>query len=129
MAKKLGGSPTDACAIDAFVASVPATLRPVFVAARAQIKGLVPAVVERVRPGWGLLGFSAPRYFAFLAPGAQGVRLGFEHGVGLDDNWNLLRDEGSQVRSIYLRSVQDVEHVGVQALILQAEELSKRRRG
>ena len=57
MAKKLGGPTTDADTVSAFIASVPATLRPVFVASRAKIKALVPAAVERVRPGWGLLGF------------------------------------------------------------------------
>lgn len=126
MAKKLGGSAKDAPEVSAFVAAVPASLRPVFVAARARIKMLVPHAVERVRPGWGLLGFSATKYFAFLAPCPQSIRLGFEHGVLLDDSWGLLRDAGSQVRSVYLGSLEDVAHVGVAALILQAEDLSNR---
>ncbi len=129
MDKKLEGPTKDALEVSAFVAAVPTTLRPVFVAARARIKMLVPHAVERVRPGWGLLGFSAPKYFAFLAPSTQGIRLGFEHGVLLDDSWGLLRDTGSQVRSVYLNSLEAVEHAGVAALILQAEELSNGRHG
>lgn len=96
-----------------------------FAAARAKLMAVAPGAREAVRPGWGLLGFSAPRYFAFLAPQKDGtVRLGFEHGVVLDDQWGLLEGRGTQVRWITLRRPSEVARPGVVGLILQAVELA-----
>lgn len=69
-------------------------------AARERITTLVPHAVERLRPGWGLIGYSAPKYFAFIVPVKDGVRIGFEWGVRLDDPAGLLEGNGSQVRFV-----------------------------
>ncbi len=69
-------------------------------AARERITSLVPHAVERLRPGWGLIGYSAPKYFAFIVPVKDGVRIGFEWGVRLDDPAGLLEGNGSQVRFV-----------------------------
>jgi hypothetical protein len=69
-------------------------------ATRRRIISLVPHAVGRLRPGWGLIGYSAPKYFAFVVPVKGGVRLGFEWGVRLDDPAKLLEGDGSQVRFV-----------------------------
>jgi hypothetical protein len=115
-------------AVDAFLAAHPPATRRLMEKARAKIKALVPSANEGVRTGWGLLGFSAPRYFAFLAWSKGEVRLGFDQGVLLDDDWRLLEGSGTQVRSILLRSPDDLEHQGVTALIAQAADLAGTRR-
>lgn len=43
-------------------------------AARRRMLTLVPHAVERLRAGWGLIGYSAPKYFAFIVPVKDGVR-------------------------------------------------------
>src|SRR5687767_6850897 len=122
--KGTGGKRAATDAIEAFVTSHPPALRPLMVAARARIKALVPTATEAVRVGWGLLGFSAPRYFAFVVAAQGEVRIGFEHGILLDDEWGLLEGTGTQVRSIRLRRIEDLEREGIAPLITQAADLA-----
>ena len=119
--------------VTAFLRQLPRAERELALAARDRIRQLVPSATEAVRAGWGLLGFSAPRYFAFLAPApaaahAAGelLRLGFEQGVLLEDPWGLLVGAGTQVRFIPLAEVSDLARPGVDALLLQAAELARR---
>ena len=56
----------------------------------------MPDAIERVRPGWRLIGYDIPigrrtAYFAFVWPEPEHAHLGFEHGVLLDDPDGLLR--------------------------------------
>ncbi|MDZ4694508.1 MAG: TfoX/Sxy family protein [Deltaproteobacteria bacterium] len=95
-------------------------------AARMLLKKVVPAAVESVRPGWKLLGFSAPRYFAFVMPMNDHVRVGFEHGVLLDDQWDLLEPGGKQVKWLTVRKAADLKRPGVAALMAEAAELALR---
>ena len=49
-----------------------------------------PTPIERVRPGWRLIGYDLPVgrrsvYFAFVAPEPIHVHLGFEHGIFMAD--------------------------------------------
>lgn len=136
--------------VAAFLRQLPRAQRDLLLAARARIQQLVPSATEAVRAGWGLLGFSAPRYFAFLAPpparapsrgrkpppspelspsAEELVRLGFEQGVLLEDPWGLLVGAGTQVRFIPLAQASDLARPGVDALVLQAAELARRSRG
>ena len=57
---------------------------------RAIVAATVPGVVERVRPGWRIIGFDAPvgrktRYFAWVFPERVHVHLGFVEGVLMHD--------------------------------------------
>jgi hypothetical protein len=87
----------------------------------------VPAAEERVRPGWRLLGFAAPRYFAFVAPQADHVRVGFEHGVLLDDQSGLLEGDGTQVRHVSVRTLALLQRPAFAALVLEAASLPSPR--
>jgi hypothetical protein len=94
-------------------------------ALRRLVKRAVPSAIERVRPGWGLIGYDVPvgrrtRYFAFVWPEAEHVHLGFEHGVLMDDRDGLLRGAGvtKQVRWL---TFQHVEEIPEQALGLVRE--------
>ena len=49
----------------------------------------VPDAIERVRPGWRVIGFDAPSrrrtaYFAWIMPERQHIHLGFVHGALMD---------------------------------------------
>jgi hypothetical protein len=57
---------------------------------RALVRQTLPDVVERVRVGWGLIGYDVPvgrrtAYFAWILPQREHVHLGFVHGSAMDD--------------------------------------------
>ena len=68
---------------------------------RSIVRRAVPAAIERVRPGWRLIGYDLPVgrrsvYFAFVAPEPIHVHLGFEHGIFMADPDRRL--EGAHLR-------------------------------
>ncbi|MEO8468711.1 MAG: DUF1801 domain-containing protein [Chloroflexota bacterium] len=77
---------------------------------RGVVHRAIPASVERVRPGWRLIGFDVPTgtrrdaYFAYIAPEPIHIHLGFEHGVSMADPHRLLQGRGitKQVRWVTL---------------------------
>jgi len=78
-------------------------------AAAERLRGIVtqavPDAIERVRPGWRLIGYEVPagkrsRYFAFVAPEVEHVHLGFEYGVWMADPDNLLRGAHLNLRKV-----------------------------
>lgn len=84
-----------------------------------------PDAVERVRPGWRLLGFDLRQYFCGIAPQADHVRLLFERGAELDDPEARLAGAGTQVRYLRFDREEDVDPELVQhfvrlAIALQA---------
>jgi hypothetical protein len=95
-------------------------LRPLLAAARRQVLHLVPGATERLRAGWGLLGYDCPRYFAYVVPMPDHVRIGFERGVLLHDPAGLLRGTGTQVRHVELRTRADLGHPALAGLLREA---------
>ena len=62
---------------------------------RAIVRRAVPEAIERVRPGWRLIGYDLPlgrrtAYFAYIALEPIHVHLGFEHGILMADPHRLL---------------------------------------
>lgn len=98
-------------------------------AARKQIRAVVPEATEKLKPGWGLIGFHVPWYFAFIVPGRDDVRIGFEWGVLLADPERLLHGEGSQVRYVTLRTLRDLRAPALAALLQQAATLALEKHG
>lgn len=95
-------------------------LRPLLAAARRRVLAVLPGATERLRAGWGLLGYDAPRYVAYLVPMPDHVRLGFERGVLLSDPAGLLRGTGTQVRHVELRTLADLRRPALAALLREA---------
>ena len=74
----------------------------------------IPDAIERVRPGWRLIGYDLPIrkngvYFAYVAPEFEHVHLGFEHGWAMQDPDGVLQGEGitKQVRWLTFRPGDD----------------------
>lgn len=72
---------------------------------RAVVRRAVPDAIERVRPGWGLIGYDVPagkrtRYFAFVWPEPEHAHLGFEYGVWMDDPDGLLQGAHLKLRKV-----------------------------
>jgi hypothetical protein len=88
-----------------FLAGFPADIQAVAERLCAVVKQAVPDAIERVRPGWRLIGYEVPagrrtRYFAFVAPEVEHVHLGFEYGVWMADPDNLLRGAHLSLRKV-----------------------------
>jgi hypothetical protein len=66
---------------------------------RTIVQAAIPGVVERVRPGWRLIGYDAPvrrgtRYVAWIFPERVHVHLGFVQGVLIHDPGARLEGRG-----------------------------------
>jgi hypothetical protein len=89
-------------------------------ASRRAVLAAVPGSTERLRAGWGLLGYDAPGYFAYVVPQRDHVRIGFERGVLLEDPDGLLEEDGTQVRHVTIRATRDLARPALAALLRQA---------
>jgi hypothetical protein len=98
----------DAIPPEAFLAGYPDGIRAAAETLRAIVLGAAPDAIERVRPGWRLIGYDLPVgrrtvFFAFVAPEPKHVHLGFEHGVFMADPDRML--EGAHLRLKKVRFV------------------------
>ena len=72
---------------------------------RAVVKAAVPEAIERVRPGWALIGYDLPIrrhgvYFAWVWPEREHVHLGFQHGIFMDDPDRILRGAHLKLKKV-----------------------------
>jgi len=86
---------------EAFLAGYDEPIRALAETLRSVVRRAAPTAVERVRPGWRLIGYDLPVgrrsvYFAFVAPEPIHVHLGFEHGIFMADPDSRL--EGAHLR-------------------------------
>jgi hypothetical protein len=116
--------------VDAFLAAYPPPLVGIANALRAIVKSTLPEAVERVRAGWGLLGYDLPvgrrhvySAFIWLEPADFHVHLGFEHGVLFDDPAGMLEGRGitKQVRWLTWRPGDAVGAAVAAGFLRQAE--------
>ena len=96
-------------------------------ALRRIVKHAVPAAIERVRPGWGLIGYDVPigrrtRYFAWIWLQPEHVHLGFQNGVLMEDPNGLLQGAGitKQVRWLTLSSLDEIDEAAFEAFVLES---------
>jgi len=96
---------------------------------RALVRHVIPGVIERVRPGWGLIGYDLPVgrrtvYFAFVWPEVEHVHLGFEYGVHMDDPDGRLQGSGRKVRWVTAVWPDDVDPRTVEPLVREAARVA-----
>ena len=96
--------------------------------ARSRIKSVIPHATERLRAGWGLIGYNAPAYFAFVVPAEDRVRIGFEWGADLPDPSGLLEGKGKQVRYVTVRTAKDLDTRALADLLTAAAAMPPRPR-
>ena len=89
-------------------------------AARKRILEVVPDATERLRAGWGLIGYNGPAYFVFIVPAEDHVRIGFEWGVALPDPSGLLGGGGTQVRYVTISAMKDLRRPALAGLLATA---------
>jgi hypothetical protein len=114
-------SASSAAEIDEFLAFYPVPIARHAQALRRLVKQAVPTAIERLRPGWRLIGYDLPikrqgTYFAWVWPEAGHVHVGWEVGTLMADPRSLLRGAHLKLKKVrYLTyapaDVIDAEHV------------------
>ena len=108
--------PSDVIPTEAFVASLPPPSGAIVGALRALVLDAMPSAVERVRVGWGLIGYDVPtgrhgRFFAWIWPQPEHVHLGFPVGALMRDPGRVLEGEGvtKQARWLTFATIEDID--------------------
>ncbi len=116
---------------EALLESYPPAMRALAERLRTIVLRAVPDAVERVRPGWRLVGYDVPAgggtsYFAYVAPEVEHVHLGFEWGVLMHDPGAVLIGEGitRRVRWLTFRSGDPVRASVLAPLIREAARVA-----
>jgi hypothetical protein len=97
---------------------------------RAVVMRAVPDAIERVRPGWGLIGYDVPvgkrtRYFAFVWPEPEHAHLGFEYGIWMEDPDNILRGAHLKLRKVRFVTYEPGEAIPEAALVRYTREAAR----
>lgn len=115
-----------------FLESYPPAIRAAAERLRAIVRRAVPEAIERVRPGWRLIGYDIPlgrrvRYFAWVAPEPIHVHLGFEVGTLMADPEGVLQGAHlglKQVRFVTFRPGERIPEARLVALTKQAARIA-----
>jgi hypothetical protein len=112
----------DAIPTDLFLSGYAPDIREVAERLRGVVKEAVPDAIERVRPGWRLIGYDVPagrrkRYFAFVAPEPAHVHLGFEYGIWMADPDGLLLGAHLQLKKVRFVTYEPGDTIPVDALV------------
>lgn len=102
---------------------------------RRVVLDAVPDAIERVRPGWRIIGYDVPigrrtAYFAWVMPERVHVHLGFPKGILLDDPVGALEGRGitKAARWFTLREPGDLAEERLANYARAAAELARLRR-
>lgn len=115
-----------------FLESYPPGIREAAARLRAIVRLAVPDAIERVRPGWRLIGYDIPvgrrfRYFAWVAPEPIHVHLGFEVGTLMADPEGILQGAHlklKKVRFLTFRAGDRIPEAKLVALTKQAARIA-----
>jgi hypothetical protein len=100
-------SPIESIPPEAFLAGYPPPIVALGQRLRWVVKRAVPDAIERVRPGWRVIGYDLPSrhnglFFAWVFPELEHVHLGFPHGTLMDDARGELKGEGVTKKARWL---------------------------
>jgi hypothetical protein len=119
--------PIDTVPPEALLADLPPHLVAIAERLRALVTDVAPNAIERVRPGWGLIGYDLPRrrgttFFAWIWPERAHVHLGFPLGIVMRDPDGAMRGEGitKQARWLTYQRVDDIDEAVARRLVEEA---------
>ena len=123
---------------EAILAVAPPSLQRLGHDLRDLVKATFPDVIERVRPGWHLIGYDLPVegrrkpvYVAYIAAEPIHVHLGFEHGWAMRDPHGRLHGAGitKQVRWLTFEPGDAIDREAAADLLREAARVACMTRG
>ena len=89
---------------------------------RALVTRAVPEAVERVRPGWRLIGYDLPitrhgTYFAWVWPETEHVHVGWQVGTLMDDPKRLLRGAHVKLKKVRYLTFGPAERIPAKVVV------------
>jgi hypothetical protein len=124
---------------EALLADYPPPMRAIANKLRDVVCDTFPDAIERVRPGWRLIGYDLPLprvgrrtvYFAFVWAEPEHVHLGFEHGWAMRDPAGILEGAGitKQVRWLTLRPGDPLDRARLADYLREAADVAAMTRG
>ncbi len=92
---------------EVLLAGYPPPIREIAETLRSIVKRALPDSIERVRPGWRLIGYDIPSgrrtaFCCFVWAEPEHVHIGFQYGVFMDDPVHDLEGEGITQRARWL---------------------------
>lgn len=93
--------------VEALLEGYAPSLRAIAQRLRSIVAGAAPDAIERVRPGWRLIGYDLPVrrhrvFFAWVWPEIEHVHLGFPNGVLMDDPAGVMKGAGVTKKARWL---------------------------
>jgi hypothetical protein len=121
---------------EALLDDFPPPMRAIAERLRNVVNEAIPESIERVRPGWRLIGYDLPIgrkrvYFAFVAPENEHVHLGFEHGWAMRDALGILEGAGitKRVRWLKFLDADEIDEARCIELVREAARVAAMSRG
>ena len=92
-------TPVETIPVEALLADFPPSHTVIAERLRRVVLDAVPDAIERVRPGWRLIGYDIPikrrrAFFAWIWLQPEHVHLGFQRGVDMEDPDGILEGAG-----------------------------------
>jgi len=118
------------------LAGAPDDMRRVAERLREVVRDVVPDAVERVRAGWGVIGYDVPvgrkpRFFLWIWAQPEHVHLGFQRGVLMDDPERRLEGRGvtKLVRWLTFTPDEEIDPASIAPMILECARIAGMSRG
>jgi hypothetical protein len=113
-----------------FLESYPPPIRAAAERLREIVRRAVPDVIERVRPGWRLIGYDIPlgrraRYFAWVAPEPIHVHLGFEVGTLMADPEGVLQGAHLKLKKVRFLTFRPGDRIPEARLVALTREAAR----
>jgi hypothetical protein len=126
-------SHADAMPVEALLAGYPDATRAIAETLRGIVRRAAPDAIERVRPGWRLIGYDLPitarrsTFFCWVTAEPKHAHLGFKQGVAMDDPERRLEGHGITILARWLTFVPGdlVEEAPLAGLIREAVRITR----
>ena len=115
---------------EVFLAGYDEQIRALAETLRSVVRRAAPTAVERVRPGWRLIGYDLPvgrrsAYFAFVAPEPVHVHLGFEHGIFMADPDRRLEGAHLHLKKVRFTTYEPGDVIPEDAMVVLTREAAR----
>ena len=126
----MGAALDDVVPPDLFLAGYAEPIRALAENLRSVVRRAAPDAIERVRPGWHLIGYDLPVgrrsvYFAFVAPEPIHVHLGFEYGTFMADPDRRLEGAHLRLKKVRFTTYEPGDDIPVEAMVELTREAAR----